>query len=176
MRKIITAASLAVFAMAQPGLAASLFPDLYPALHPKNKTEVPNAALAAPIGSGCNIGGVLRALRIGDPKTFDQSVARGEASLREAGISLAKVIALKRYERPIKASKVAILSSIVKPQYFKNGDDILRGIKDLVDQSHETLKKMQDGQGTLEDLSLLVQNNSDVSQLILAFYAALKVG
>jgi hypothetical protein len=129
----------------------------------------PNAKDA--IRSGCDVGRALSAALSGNNQEFAEALDTAEKNLRSVAGNLFRIASKKQFREPIYVRGLRLQSSLVNLETLKTGDDVLMGIAALAQDSSEVITAMKTpgGAGPAQ-FTALIQNNSDISLLILAFY------
>jgi hypothetical protein len=168
---MILAACVACIFAARPVHATDFFPDLSATV---KAAQGPNE-VTVPALRGCDLSTALTSLITGNDKDFSGSLDNLETTYKKVSAGLKDVISQKRYEKPIKpVSNLKLSDPALRPEFFKVGDDLLVAIQAVVDKSATIVENIKAGKGSSGDLTQLVQNNGDITQLILAFYLSVK--
>jgi hypothetical protein len=169
--RIILAACFGVFLLTPLPAKANLFPDLSKTIQ---EAQGPNDVTLPALQQGCDLSTALTSLITANDKDLSSSLVNlGTVYTRVSG-GLNVVIRQKRYQKPIKLINLKLADLSVKPEALHTGDDLLIAILGIVDRSSTIIDKIQAGKGDADDLMHLVQNNGDITQLILAFYVSVR--
>jgi hypothetical protein len=129
--------------------------------------------LAGSLSANCDISGALKAALAGDSKTFSVALDTAEQNLSSVAKELFEIVKKKQFQTPVtrEISRLRLASSSVRLDQIKVGNDILFAIMLLAKHSASILTDLKKGYGGEGTLAVLIENNSDMSQLILAFYS-----
>jgi hypothetical protein len=171
--KVIPAAFAAVlFLSSSPMHAGGFFPDLQEAI---KAAQDQNPVSIPALQQACNLSTALASLITGNDKDFSGSLDNLEKINKEVSDGLKSAIEKKHYQKPIKLiNNLKFSDPMLKTEFLKNGDDLLVAIQAVVDKSTAIIGNIKAGKGKADDLTQLVQNNGDITQLILAFYLSVK--
>jgi hypothetical protein len=127
--------------------------------------------------AGCNINTALQAIIKGDDKSFNNSIAAAEDSLRSSAKNLEPLSASKRFSKPVKLPPSLVPSinssgSGAPTTAVPTGDQLLAEIARLATQSANALSEIRNGTGGQSQLELVIRNNGLIAQLIFAFYSS----
>src|SRR6185437_6457139 len=131
--RIIVAAFVAFIFLPWPIHAADFFPDLSATV---KAAQGPNDVSVPALRQACDLSTALTSLITGNDKDFSRSLDNLEGTYIKVSAGLKGIISQKRYQKPIKLATTLKLSEpTIKPEFFKDGDDLLVAIRTRVDGS-----------------------------------------
>jgi hypothetical protein len=123
------------------------------------------------LDANCNVNNALKAGLTGDPKGFADSLDAAQKKLRAVAERLPKIAEKGHFKQFVKKGGIPVLqlrSGEVLP--IRNGDELLKAIAVLAQQSADAIERIRTGKGGDEDFSLIANNSAIIPQLVLEFY------
>jgi hypothetical protein len=146
-----------------------LFDDMQRKQEAIDKEHLATEGAVQSLRANCDVSAVLGSAITGDAKTFGAALENSERNLRNVATGLPAVAARKKFTKQVKVpfprkQPDASLSTSL------TGDEVLIEIARLAGQSADAIAAIREGKGSTEELTVIVRNSGDISQLILAFY------
>ena len=123
------------------------------------------------LDANCNVNNALKAGLTGDPKSFADSLDAAQKKLQSVAQRLPGISEKGRFKQFVKkgvAPTLHLRSGEFLP--IRNGDEMLKAIAVLAQQSADAIERIKTGKGGDEDFSLIATNSAIIPQLILEFY------
>lgn len=121
----------------------------------------------------CDISRALRFALTGDSKALAAALEEAEANLRKAGDGLRSIAEKNLFSHDVSTSGLTPSSPYLRRNKITNGNDVVNAIAELAIESADLIARLRTSSSREDDLTALVQNNADISQLILVFYGLL---